>query len=67
MALRDSLDEVGRSVALPLDADLCTELDLGGRERSAFCRRWWNGLGRIQKPSPARMVLCGVWWCAASD
>jgi len=40
MALWDSLDEEGRSEALPLDADLCAELD----------RRW---AAHIQNPTAA--------------
>jgi len=40
MALWDSLDEEGRSEALPVDADLCKELD----------RRW---AGHLQNPSAA--------------
>ena len=40
MALWDSLDEVGRSEALPMDAELCRELD----------RRW---AANLQNPSAA--------------
>jgi putative addiction module component (TIGR02574 family) len=40
MALWDSLDEEGRCEALPVDADLCNELD----------RRW---AGHLQNPSAA--------------
>ncbi|MFN6134161.1 MAG: addiction module protein, partial [Synechococcaceae cyanobacterium] len=40
MALWDSLDEGGRSDALPVDADLCTELD----------RRW---AAHLQNPTAA--------------
>ena len=40
MALWDSLDEDGRSEALPLDADLCAELD----------RRW---AAHLQDPTAA--------------
>ena len=40
MALWDSLDEVGRSEALPMDAELCRELD----------RRW---AAHLQNPSAA--------------
>lgn len=40
MALWDSLDEDGRSEALPLDADLCAELD----------RRW---AAYLQDPTAA--------------
>jgi putative addiction module component (TIGR02574 family) len=40
MALWDSLDEEGRSEALPVDADLCAELD----------RRW---AAHIQNPTAA--------------
>ena len=40
MALWDSLDEMGRSDALPMDAELCTELD----------RRW---AAHLQNPTAA--------------
>lgn len=40
MALWDSLDEVGRSDALPMGAELCTELD----------RRW---AAHLQNPTAA--------------
>jgi len=40
MALWDSLDEVGRSDALPMDAEFCTELD----------RRW---AAHLQNPTAA--------------
>ena len=40
MALWDSLDEEGRSVALPLDVDLCAELD-------------WRWAAHLQNPTAA--------------
>ena len=40
MALGDSLDEAGRSEALPMDAELCLELD----------RRW---AAHLQNPTAA--------------
>lgn len=49
MALRDSLDEEGRSEALPVDADLCNELD----------RRWD---AHLEKPTAAlpREQICDL-------